>query len=227
MSNEKLVTVPFSDKIITEHFQSEEEKVFLVDYKKSSLKDEKMMTYLSNTEIAVNLSVHEDLSYEEKEKLMIAWMKSKNLIPIDTLTIAWLDIIMRYKHRKAYFPSFMYGPEKDKFIERNQDFLNELVEFLDSIFFHNLVSLEFDKKENATKIIDDPHAVPINVMNLFAIDLFYEYFIVKDPSHKTWYVHQFEKQPDIISHYYANPNPLTAICNITKRKQNEKIQRDS
>ena len=74
MIKDTVAPIPIEE--LKEYF-NDDSIVFNINYANSTLKGNKLLTYISNLDIPVQLSGFYELSYEEKEEFVLAYMNSK------------------------------------------------------------------------------------------------------------------------------------------------------
>jgi len=233
-------TVPFSDKIVVNYFDADDKETIVVDYENSTLKGKEFITYLSNVDILSNVYVNPELSYEEREELILAWLDCKNLITLESLSVALLHILFQIKDIEVeYLDPIIRADECQKFKDRNNDLVLRIALFFEAVLYHCLVQYKFIERKDQL-VIDNPTCIPKNIINLFMLDDFFLFYskpsIVSAPRN-VWFTHQFEDENSLIKYFYLNKNLLTAFLSCIDNGTvtvngffefiNAKIQRDS
>ena len=220
MEKNQLVTVPFKDKIIVNHFELDDDSlVYNVDYENSTLKGKEFVTYLNNINIPSNLYISDNVSYSEKEELLLTWLNHREIFEIDILTSTILDILFYLKEiDDINFKTMFSSEERDKFITDNKEFVEIIIVFLDSILFHLMVQYRFINQEKRDIDIDNADIVPRNIVNVFSFEQFFLYFSKPITPHKIWFIKQFEGRNALIKYFYINKNPLIAFVSCINKE---------
>ena len=82
MIKDTVAPIPIEE--LKEYF-NDDSIVFNIDYANSTLKGNKLLTYISNLDIPVQLSGFYELSYEEKEEFVLAYMNSKLIVNLEDI----------------------------------------------------------------------------------------------------------------------------------------------
>jgi len=218
MSN--LQTVPLSSKLLVNYFE-DNSITYDIDYLNSKLRGKSFVNYLYNIQIDTNVAVSDDMSFNEKSELMLAWLEFRDVVSVDTLSYSLLNLLLIEKRAQIRFPSIFSEGESLKFIDENEEIITHMIEFMDSIVLFLLH--KFDKQPIETfkvNSIDDPKYVPANLANIFAIEEFYVYYSLPFRE-KSWFVKQFENKHNVIvnSFLLAKNNILLGFINaIVKNK---------
>ena len=216
----KLHPVPFSDKLLTDHFEDNSIS-YDVDYANSKYKGKKFLNYLYHIQIDTNVAVSLDLSYEERSELMTAWLNFRDVVHVDTLAFTLLNLLMVEKDGRVRFPSIFSEEESKRFIDENRELITRIVTFMDSIILFLLHKFDDQPIENFNvESIDDSNYIPRAVAQIFAIKDFFMYYALPFRE-KKWFVKQFEDHTNSImmSFLLAEDNILLGFINaIVKNK---------
>jgi len=215
-----LVTIPLSDKLIT-NFLEDQTITYNIDYAKSSLQGKKFINYVYNVQINVNIAIDSNLSYEAKSELLLAWLDFRDILQLDTLTFSLMNILLIEKDSHMRYNSIFSEDESKRFIKENRKIIDKIIEFMDSVILFLLH--KFDDREIETfkvEKIDDINYVPKNIATLFTINDFYVYYSM--PFRKqSWFIRQFEDKRDPLIGYFllSENNIILGLINaIVKNK---------
>lgn len=124
---------PISIDKLKEYF-NDKEKIFLIDYDKSTLKNEKFLVYLSNLDLPC------DLKFNNNDKdhlsLLIDYLKTKHIVSIPSLEQEALNVFLEMKGVE----NFGYA----EFIEVHKEELQKILQLLESISLFNFYCVNSD-----------------------------------------------------------------------------------
>ncbi len=218
-------SIPFSDKFITLYFETEDDSCYEVNYETSKLKNDSFINYIYNVNIPTAVYVNPDLPYEDRSEIMLAWLNSRNLIPIDSFSNTLLSIILKTRQQdNTNISSFFNDEETKRFIKENQSVLELIVCFLDSILFHVQVMFDLKKQSDCNYLYDRDNAIPKNTVNIFQLQDFFILYYRKLTYKPIWFKQQFEGKNALVKYFYINKNIITSL---TKCILKEKINPDN
>jgi hypothetical protein len=153
-----------------------------IDYSKSSLKDDAFFAYVSNVKIQCRLHGYEDLSYNEKERLLNSFINSKYTMEIENLKETIVGILLNADPKSI---SFFKEDEIEKYKVENRDRLNQLVQFFNSMLIMiPSISSDFKKlfidtgiEDGSIAEIDGTDFITPNIYNLTFYPGFIDLFI--------------------------------------------------
>lgn len=212
------VIVPLSvDEI--KNFFTNKDIIYFVNYAKSELKGVVFLTYLSNLDLPAEINF-EGATYEQKAELFKIYLTTRNIIKSDTLRLNIAKILL---DRKGVTPSDMFynlafnEKEAASFTKENIEILDRWERFLESTILYAYTTLyKFNEKINIIETVEnvnDPSYVGANIVNLFSVPSFLEFFYAGKIKHKlAYFKHQFEdymfRGKNLYS-YYRNPMNTT------------------
>lgn len=131
-----LVTAPLN---ITNAGDVDVNSIFIFDYENSfkneTNKPNKLITYLEHLGSMMDVFITKETSYEEKEQLILSYFNSGSFFNIYTLTQTLIHILFIYKEIEYKGnKSILSDSECIKFIKKNEDFMNTIIELYDSLF---------------------------------------------------------------------------------------------
>ncbi len=220
--NIRQATVPLSVEQIKEFF-SNKELLYLIDYKNSELKENVFLTYLSNLDLPSEIDF-EGSSFEEKEKLFVIYLTTRNIITCETLRLNLANILLRYREidTQDIFTNLIFNEDEvQKFIQNNKELIFKWNHFLEStiLFAFTCIpelkeSLNLGEGKDGSPGVEhceDSAYVGTNVVNLFSITGFMATFFSK-PIHGplTYFKPQFEdymfRAKNLYSYYDTEEN---------------------
>lgn len=162
-----------------------------VSYKESTLKDSHFVNYVSNLNLCVLID-DKDLSKEEKFGLLKAYMGSRVLSQVHTLSDEGAALLLTMKGVECEGESFLTTEEKLEFIQDNKELLTKYELFLESI----LIGLPFVIKEYAAgigkeliesglvEVVNDPSFISSNVVSMIMTEGFLEFYLSLQLKHQ-------------------------------------------
>jgi len=194
---------PIAIEKLKEYF-NDKQKIFLVDYDNSNLKNEKFLIYLSNLDLPCDLIF--DKNKEDHQNLLMNYLKTKNIISIPSLEKEFLNIFLEIKG----ISNFGY---KD-FIEKNKEELNKILKLLESMSLYNFycVNSETFKKDIESKEHKSCDDLGYNFVNLFKYEDFNLLFENMKSNELFFYEDFFKeymfKGKNLYYYWANNNNPL-------------------
>ena len=91
MIKDTVAPIPIEE--LKEYF-NDDSIIFNIDYAKSSLKNDKLLTYISNLDVPVRLSGFDELQYEEKEEFILSYLNSKLIVNLEDIEELVLYILL-------------------------------------------------------------------------------------------------------------------------------------
>ena len=124
---------PISIDKLKEYF-NDKEKIFLIDYDNSTLKNEKFLVYLSNLDLPCDLKFNNN--DEDHLSLLIDYLKTKHIVSIPSLEQEALNVFLEMKGVE----NFGYA----EFIEVHKEELQKILQLLESISLFNFYCVNSD-----------------------------------------------------------------------------------
>lgn len=149
---------------------------YLIDYDQSSLREQKLLTYLGNLDIPCDINF--DPEKEEHLELLKIYFETSILVNIESLEIAAINCLFEYKKLSS---STTYS----KFISENLDTIKEWSDRLDSLSLYNVWTIDSNElKEWVEKHPEDnaDSSKFVNFVSLLKHEEFYLYFEAIDKS---------------------------------------------
>lgn len=175
---ETIVPIPLEN--LKKYFE-DKNSLFLIDYKNSTIKDEKFFTYLSNLELPCDLDVNA-IDEEDIFSLFEIYLNSDSLIEIPALEILVVEVLHEYvgviKEEREEFKEcrkFLH-----KIIEMYEEDILKWCEKLTSLVVYNAYTINDDNlREDLEKnypIIEEENLKGINFVNLLKYEHFYIFY---------------------------------------------------
>jgi hypothetical protein len=198
-------TAPISIDNLKKYFE-DKETVFLIDYDNSNLKEEKLLTYLSNLEIPCDLNITDN---DYLLPLITCYLKSPHMVEIPFLERITIILLLQHKG--------ILEKQDLTMLESFKELLDLWCERLDSLTLYNLycVNEDNDYFKNwvlETGIKDDTTDMSgCNFVNLLKYEDFYRFY-QKSSSTPKYFPYYFDeyvfKGKNLYSYWANNNNPM-------------------
>jgi hypothetical protein len=198
-------TAPISIENLKKYF-IDNEIFYIIDYKNSTLKGSKLLTYLSNLDIPCDLKVEENDIYD----LMVDYFNSPMLLNLKVLEEKAIEILIQYKYETEN-----YSEKNETFIENNQYILAKWISLIESLTVYNMHTFKNKESQNLVKlfpIIENDDLKGINFVSLLKYKNFYDLINTIDEKNLFFFKHYFEencfKGKPLFDYWSNNQNSL-------------------
>jgi hypothetical protein len=156
--------VPISIENLKKYF-TDNNVLYLIDYKNSEIKGKKLLTYLSNLDLPADIK-------DPDLELVKEYLHSVTLVNIESLENIVIDILLEYKNisNTKIFKNF---------INENIDIVSKWSDKLDSLSIFNMYTINLDYFKDYSKSfpIDDTNSLEgINFVSLLKQERFYSFY---------------------------------------------------
>lgn len=201
-----MYTVPFDSEVLKKIITGQEQSP-VIDYKNSKLKNKNILTYFSNLKYK-NLTIDfSGVSYEEKQELLVDYIKHQSTVNIEQLVDTLVRILFhfrgfdlkRFDDSIGERPSILTIEEVQKFVATNESLVAELTSILDSVVLYAVKNLNEYKKNHGDSIginvIQEKQEVGKTFVNVFQNEDFncHYYAVLPDFSMLAYYEHYFDR----------------------------------
>ena len=202
MSETIKTTAPLAVDDLKKYFVDKETK-FIIDYENSTLKGEKLLTYLGNLDLPVDVENYTD-------ELLEAYLHSKSIVSIPTVELNIIDLLLGYK-----FTFMSQSPENNlhgEFYSRNKDILDKWVSKLNSLSLYNMWTIEADEFKEHVKSYPEDSSNDLEGVNFVSIlkheDFFMWFDKVEEDSLKYYskYFNDYMFKGKSLYNFWANEN---------------------
>lgn len=205
-------TAPIPITELKQYFINKDTK-FLIDYHNSSLKGLKLLTYLSNLEVPVDI-VLDHCTEEEEDNLMVDYFNSSALVDIQSLEVLAIEILLESRglletEKKGW---------KD-FVENNKDVIQRWSEKLDSLTLYNMYTLDIDQFKEFVESHphDDTEELEgVNFVSVLKYPEFYRFYEQLDQDNLKYYPYYFNeyafKGRNLFYFWATENNPWHLLC---------------
>jgi len=181
--------------------------LYIIDYKNSQLKNNKLLTYLSNLELPCDIKLDE-LETNEIYDLIKAYMETTMIVNLKSLELFVIHLLLEAKGL------FKEECHKD-FIESNKELINTWISKLDSLTLYNMFSVDNEEFKQFAKQFpeDDTNSLEgINFISLLKNKEFYNIYSKIDHNNLKYYSKYFQeymfKGKNMYSYWANENNPL-------------------
>lgn len=195
-------TAPLAVDDLKKYFVDKETK-FIIDYENSTLKGEKLLTYLGNLDLPVDVENYTD-------ELLEAYLHSKSIVNIPTVELNIIDLLLGYKF--TFMPQSPENNLHGEFYSRNKDILDKWVSKLDSLTLYNMWTIEADDFKNHVKEYPEDTTNDLEGVNFVSILKHQDFFIwfdkVEEKSLKYYskYFNDYMFKGKSLYNFWANEN---------------------
>jgi len=196
-------TAPISIEYLKKYF-IDKNTLYIIDYKQSQLKSNKLMTYLSNLEIPCDIKLNE-LDTVELYELVKSYMETTMIVNLKSLELFVIHLILETK-------GLLKEECHKDFIEANKELIDSWISKLDSLTLYNMFSVDNDEFKSFVKQFpeDDTDSVHgINFVSLLENKEFYDIYIKIDQNKLKFYSKYFQEymfRGKNMYSYWANEN---------------------
>lgn len=180
--------------------------MYVIDYKNSSLKGKKLLTYLSNLEIPSDIDFS-NCSEDEFKEVFTDYLSTEMICNIGSLERVTIDVI---KHIKKLIKVDGF----DSLISGNEELLDKWISKLDSLTIFNMYMIDSDEfKDYARSFpVDETNSLDgINFVSLLKHPEFYDTYQVIDEKNIKFYSRYFDDymfKGNNLFTYWANENNI-------------------
>jgi hypothetical protein len=194
------VTVPISIENLKLYFEDKEIK-FLINYSDSTLKNEKLITYLSNLDLPCDIDF--DQSNVEHIQLLKHYFVSKNIISVPSLSNEALKVCLQFKNVDDY--------GYQQFVEDNKEVIKNWVTLLESMSLYNLYTIDSKETKDYVEGFNsgDCSTLGLNFVNLFSIEnlgLVYQNIDENSLLYYPEFFNDYMFKGNSLYYYWANEN---------------------
>jgi hypothetical protein len=196
---------PISIDNLKKYF-SDKTTFFVINYKNSTLKGKKLLTYLSNLDIPCDINF-KDCTNKECFDVIEDYLHTTMILNIPSLEKATISILHQTKQ---------LVPILDKeFIEKNKEILNKWISKLESLTLYNMYIVKdetFKEFVDAFEIDDSNELIGVNFISLLKHKEFYSFYKNTNQKNLKFYSHYFNdymfKGKNMYSYWANENNPL-------------------
>lgn len=171
------------------------------------------LIFIRNTGISMELSF-DNCSYEDKEEYLIMYMHDNINIHIPLLTTTWIEILSEHRDNRIILPSILNSEEIATFIQRNQEFINEVNHLIISLPMYAIMVLsKMERGDDDLEIDMDGIEVTdyngVNIYNLEDMSTYDDFGLLV--------FRTTDMIPRIYSQYFGEDSDRMPIDKITRR----------
>ncbi len=198
-------TAPVSIDNLKKYF-TDKTTFFVINYKDSTLKGSKLLTYISNLDIPCDISF-KDCSNEECFDMIKDYLNTSMIVNVPSLENAVIAILHQTK-------GLMPVIDKE-FIEQNREILNKWISKLESLTLYNMHIIKddaFKQFVDSFPVDDTKEMNGVNFISLLKHKNLYSFFQNTNQNSLKFYSHYFNeyvfKGKNLFSYWANENNPL-------------------
>jgi len=203
---------PIAIDELKKHFENNDVS-YLIDYHKSELKGEKLLTYLSNLDLPCDLK---NWDYS----LLKDYFNSTSILNCSTLEQIAIEVLHVYKNidKNSY-----HGPHS-KFISENLEIVEKWIKKLDSLSLFNMYCVKeptFKQHAESYPHDDTKDLVGVNFVSILKNTNFFRYYSAVKEENLNFYTNYFNEYmfrgKNLYSYWANGNNPLFLLTWDTAR----------
>lgn len=196
---------PISIENLKKYF-TDKTTFFVINYKDSSLKGAKLLTYLSNLDIPCDIKCN-GCTQEETLELVKEYLNSSMIVNIPSLEKTVTTILLQAKN---LIPVVDSG-----FIEQNKEIISKWINKLESLTVYNMFTIgenQFESFVEQFEKDDTSDLVGVNFVSLLKNEYFYAFYENTNTDNLKFYTHYFNdymfKGKNLYSYWANENNPM-------------------
>lgn len=177
---------------------------YIIDYSKSQIKEQKLLTYLSNLEIPCDIELSK-LDALEMYELLKVYMETTMIVNLLSLELLTIDVL---KEAKGLNEKEVHK----EFISKNKELIDSWISKLDSLTLYNMYAVNNDEFKDFAKQFPedaDKNLNGINFISLLKNAEFYDFYKKIETDKLKFYTSYFNEymfKGKNLYHYWANEN---------------------
>jgi len=193
----------------------DKETFFEIDYAASTIREEKLLVYISNLDLPCDIKVDND---DDAQELVRCYLESNFLVTLPSLEQFTISLLLQHKGiEEVVNPEMLtaLGPQLDSWIQK-----------LDSLPLFNMYCIndeelqEWVKSENEEN--DTADLTGVNFVSLLKYEGFYQFYekIDSTPTYYSKYFNEYMFKGNNLFSYWANENnPMFLLTNAIAQGQ--------
>jgi hypothetical protein len=189
--------VPIALEDLKRYFSDKENTSYLIKYKDCKLKGFKLLTYLSNLAVPIDID-------EVTPELLQAYLYSESLVSCNNLELHAIKAILDYKNGEKY-----------TFLKDNEDILQIWVDKLNSLALYNMYIVQDKTLQNFVESHKEDNTKDLKGINFVEIlkhEEFFEFYTSVEDKDLIYYKHYFNdymfKGRSLFDFWANTHNPL-------------------
>ena len=193
-------TAPISIENLKKYF-SDKSISYIIDYENSSIKGKKLLTYLSNLDLPIDIIWKETDEYYE---LLQDYLEFQMILNVESLELKVIDLLLQHKN--------IIEVQNKDFIENNKKIFEVWESKIDSLTLFNMYIIEHDEFKqfvNSFPIDETESLEGVNFLSLIKHQELYETFQNVDQEKLKFYKNYFNNymfKGKNLFHYWSNEN---------------------
>lgn len=195
MIRNTIAPIPIED--LKAYFENKE-ITFIIDYNNSTLKGEKLLTYLSNLDVPCDINF-KGTKQEDVNEFLVSYMSTRMLVKLQSLELTVLQIVLasiEIDQGSLYSNKLLSFVEAKDFVQQHNELVHRWIVALASGSVYNLNCVVDDAVKESlkqfTKVEDDQYC-GINYVNLYKYEDVFELFPHVPLQDRLFLTKQFEE----------------------------------
>lgn len=178
--------------------------LYIIDYNKSEIKEQKLMTYLSNLEIPCDIDLSK-LDTIQMYELLKTYMETTMIVNLLSLEVLTIDVL---KEAKGLSEKQIHK----EFISTNKELIDNWISKLDSLTLYNMYTIGDDEFQMFVKQFPEDQDKSLNGINFISLlknsDFYGFYKKIENDKLKFYknYFNEYMFKGKNLYHYWANEN---------------------
>lgn len=196
---------PISIENLKKYF-TDKSTFYIIDYKNSTIKGTKLLTYLSNLDVPCDIAF-DGCDEDECYAMIKEYLNASVIVNVKSLEFVAIGLFKQFKGMIDKFDA--------EFIEENKDIISSWVSKLDSLTIYNMSIVdvkEFKDFALAHEKDESDSLIGVNFISLLKHPEFYELYKTIDTSGIRYYEKYFNeymfKGKNMYSYWATDKNPL-------------------
>lgn len=195
---------PISIENLKKYF-TDKTTFFIIDYKNSTLKGTKLLTYLSNLDVPCDISFN-GCDDNECMEMVKDYFNTSVLVKVPSLEKTAISVLLQSKSIIPLIDS--------SFIENNQEILNKWTSKLESLTVYNMsiIGEAFNDFVDSFEKDESSELTGVNFVNLLKYESFYPFYSKIEKDNLKYYTRYFNdymfKGKNLYSYWANENNPM-------------------
>lgn len=194
---------------------------YVIDYANSTVRGEKLLTYLSNLD--VNADIEITPGTPEADELLLAYLTTPFHVQIESLDKMAINKLLLHRFRNE-------DPLKDAFVLANMDVFDEIELVLGSLALYAMWTIKNDVTRayvQSREVCDMEPSKHVNLVNLLKYTDFYDYLGIKNEEKvrflPKWFTGPVASGKELY-HYWDNANNPLQVLIVAGLSDNEDFE---
>lgn len=193
-------TAPISIENLKKYF-NDKSISYIIDYENSSIKGKKLLTYLSNLDLPIDIIWKES---DEHYELLQDYLEFQMILNVESLELKVINLLLQHKN--------IIEVQNKNFIENNKEIIESWESKIDSLTLFNMYIIEHDEFKqyvNSFPTDETESLEGVNFLSLIKHQELYETFQSVDQEKLKFYKNYFNNymfKGKNLFHFWSNKN---------------------